>query len=143
LEDAAGLDLGNLTTRVLAVDPGEARLGLAVSDPSQTIARPLKVIRHISRAKDAQAIVDIARREGAEAIVVGIAYDSRGEVGPQARRAQRLAAALRETGFPRVETWDESGSTEEALAFRGADEMIDARAAAVILQSYLDAAATS
>ena len=132
-----------MTSRVLSVDPGEARLGLAVSDPSRTIARPLKVLRHVSRTKDAQAIVEIARQEGAEAIVVGVAYDSRGEVGPQARRAQRLAAAIRAAGFPRVDTWDESGSTEAALALRGADEMLDARAAAVILQSYLDAAAAT
>lgn len=130
-----------MTGRVLSVDPGEARLGLAVSDPSRTIARPLKVIRHTSRARDAQVIVETARQEGAEEIVVGVAYDSHGEVGPQARRAHRLAAAIRLAGFSRVETWDETGSTEEALAHGGSNEMIDALAAAVILQSYLDAAA--
>jgi len=132
-----------MTSRILAVDPGRARLGLAISDPSRTIARPLKILRHASRVADAQAIVEIARQEGADTIVVGVAYDRHGEIGPEARHAQRLAAAIRQAGFERVETWDETGSTEEALALRGADEMIDARAAAVILQGYLDASAAT
>jgi len=132
-----------MTTRVLSVDPGESRLGLAVSDPSRTIARPLKVLHHVSRVSDAQRIVETAGFEGVDTIVVGVAYDSRGEIGPQARRAHRLVAAIRQAGFPRVETWDESGSTEEALQLHAGDEMTDARAAAVILQGYLDAAKTT
>ncbi|HKY83397.1 MAG TPA: RuvX/YqgF family protein [Anaerolineales bacterium] len=132
-----------MTTRVLSVDPGESRLGLAVSDPSRTIARPLKVIPHVSRVHDAQGIVEIAEHEGVDTIVVGVAYDSRGEIGPQARRAFRLVGAIRQAGFPRVETWDETGSTEEALQLHAGDEMTDARAAAVILQGYLDAGKTT
>ncbi len=147
MEDSARLDteLGfkPMTTRVLSVDPGEARLGLAVSDPSRTIARPLSVLHHVSRGRDAQTIVEIAAHEGADTIVVGVAYDSLGEIGPQARRAQRLAAAIRQAGFARVETWDETGSTEEALQVRPADDMTDARAAAIILQGYLDASKTT
>ncbi len=147
MEDPARLESGQgirpVTTRVLSVDPGEARLGLAVSDPSRTIARPLKVVRHVSRVRDAQTIIEIAAHEGVDTIVVGVAYDSRGEIGHQARRAHRLVAAIRQTGFPRVETWDETGSTEDALQLHAADEMTDARAAAVILQGYLDAAKTA
>jgi RNase H-fold protein (predicted Holliday junction resolvase) len=103
----------------------------------------LKVLHHVSRVRDAQTIVETAAHEGADTIVVGVAYDSRGEIGPQARRAERLAAAIRQAGFPRVETWDETGSTEEALQLRAADDMTDARAAAVILQGYLDGAKTA
>jgi putative Holliday junction resolvase len=126
-------------TRVLAVDPGEARLGLALSDPSGTIARPLEVMRHVSRAEDARRIVDVARREGATLIVVGVAYDSEGSVGPGARRGLRLAEAVRQAGFSPVVTADESDSTRLALRLHRPDEKTDARAAAVILQAYLDA----
>ncbi len=125
--------------RVLAVDPGEARLGLALSDPTRTIARPLEVILHQSRDQDARRIVEIARREQADTVLVGLALDQEGRAGPQARRALRLVDAIRAAGFPRVEAWDESGSTVTARRGPGPDPDLDARAAAVFLQDYLDA----
>jgi putative Holliday junction resolvase len=124
--------------RILAVDPGEVRLGLAVSDPSATIARPLQVLLHTSRAKDAQAIAAIARDHSAERIVVGLALDADGRIGPQARRAMRLVEALRAATDLPIDTWDESGSTAAATRRRKRNDLIDARAAAVILQQYLD-----
>lgn len=130
-------------SRALAVDPGEARLGLAVSDPGRTIARPLEVLPHTSRDDDARRIIDIARREGAELIVVGVAYDSQGDLGPAARRGVRLAEAIRRAGFAHVETFDESDTTRAALGLRPHDRMTDARAAAFLLQAYLDAAKTT
>lgn len=133
------MDGGFTVSRILAVDPGEARLGLALSDPTRTVARPLEVLAHRSREGDAQAIVAIAEREGATTIVVGIAYDDRQELGPQARRGMRLAEALRQAGAPDVKTWDESGSTQAALATGEDDRQADARAAAFILQGFLDA----
>jgi len=130
-------------SRVLAVDPGEVRIGLAVSDPTRMVARPLRVVRHTSRTDDARRIVEYARQEQAEVIVVGVAYGGEGQAGRGAKRGLRLAEALRQAGFPRVDTWDESGSTLEAETIRRPDEMTDARAAAVILQSYLDAQKTT
>jgi len=124
--------------RILAVDPGEARIGLAVSDPSGTIARPLKIVRHASRAADTEAILVNARDCDVDRIVVGMAYDMEGG-GPQARRALRLVAALRERTSIPIDTWDESGSTQAARPARGRGDEDDARAAAVILQDYLDA----
>lgn len=124
--------------RILAVDPGEARIGLAVSDPSGTIARPLKFVRHASRAADTEAILVNARDCDADRIIVGVAYDMEG-TGPQARRALRLVAALRERTPIPIEPWDESGSTQSARPARGRGDEDDARAAAVILQDYLDA----
>ena len=56
--------------RILAVDPGSVRIGIAISDPTGTIANPLTVIRHISRAVDAATIVDLAAEHGAMKIVV-------------------------------------------------------------------------
>ncbi len=124
---------------VLSVDPGEVRIGLAISDPTRTIARPLEVMRHTSRGADARAILDRAARHGAGAIVIGVALNSEGEVGPQARRGLRLAEAIRQhTSLP-VETWDESGSTQAARRGGRDDPMLDARAAAVILQEFLNA----
>jgi putative Holliday junction resolvase len=131
-----------LSPPVLAVDPGEVRIGLALSDPTGTIARPLTVLRHRSRAADAQAILSAAQEHGARSIVVGMALDREGRVGPQARRAQRLAEALRAATDLPVATWDETGSTEAARRGGQPDPMLDARAAAYILQDYLDALGT-
>jgi len=120
---------------ILAVDPGEVRIGLAISDPTGAIARPLQVIRHVSRKQNAIAIAEVATANGADLVLVGLPLDDEGEIGPQARRSIRLVEELRNTTEVSVETWDESGSTQ--LAGRK-DEMIDARAAAFILQDYLD-----
>lgn len=125
-------------SRVLAVDPGEVRLGLAVSDPTGLIARPLQVIAHETRQLDARNIARIAADHEVETIIVGVALDQEGEPGPQARRSLRLIEALKlETDLP-IEAWDESGSTQTAAALKGHGADLDARAAAVILQEYLD-----
>lgn len=126
---------------VLAVDPGEARLGIAISDPTGTIARPERVIRHTSRAQDAGQIAQIAVEQHAGSILVGLALDDEGRVGPQARKAIRLVEALRAITPLQVETWDESGSTLTARRGVDKDSMLDARAAAVFLQDFLDAQA--
>jgi putative Holliday junction resolvase len=125
--------------RILAVDPGLARIGLAISDPTGTIARPLTVIKHSSRQKDAAAILQIAIEHGAQKVVVGIALDQNGEIGPQARTALRLVDVLQAEGNLEIDTWDESGSTQAAQRGHKRDPMLDARAAAIILQEYLDA----
>jgi putative Holliday junction resolvase len=133
--------------RVLAVDPGDQRIGLAISDLSGTIANPLRVIHHVARAFDAALITQIAAEEGAGLIIVGQPLDDEGEIGPAARKAGRLAEAiLQQTDLP-VELWDESLSTQEAVQARrvmGARREkrsghLDELAATVLLQSYLDA----
>lgn len=125
---------------VLAVDPGEVRIGLAISDPTGTVARPLQVIKHISRPQNAAAIAEVAMTYGVELILIGLPLDDEGEIGHQARRSLRLVDELRKATRVAVDTWDESGSTR--LAGKK-DEMIDARAAAYILQDYLDTLAGS
>ncbi len=133
--------------RILAVDPGEKHIGLALSDPTGTIANPLSVVQHQSRAIDAALIAQIAGENGAALIVVGQALDADNFPTPQSRRAVRLAAAIRsQTSLP-VELWDESGSTQSARQARlamGASRRkrqghLDELAATVILQTYLDA----
>ena len=135
--------------RVLAVDPGEKRLGIAISDPTGTIARPLKVLKHVARAVDAAAIARMAEEQGAVQIIIGWALDDDGQPTPQARHSINLAHAIREVTVLPVILWDESGSTQAARAARLAMGVsrrkrsghLDDIAAVVILQSYLDAAA--
>ncbi len=133
--------------RVLAVDPGEKRLGIAVSDPSATIANPLTVIKHVSYVIDAAAIAQLASEQQAELIVVGHSLDEDNRSTPQSRRAARLATAIRAQSDLPVVLWDEFGSTQSALQARrlmGAGQSrrrghLDELAAVVILQTYLDA----
>ena len=136
-----------LRGRVLAVDPGEKRLGIAISDPTGTIARPLQVLKHVSRAVDAAIIASLAAEQEAVLIIVGQALDDEGNPTPQARHAMRLAEAIREQTTLPVELWDESGSTQAARGARIAMGVprrkrgghLDEIAATVILQTYLDA----
>ena len=125
-------------TCVLGVDPGDVRIGVAVSDPLGLIARPLEIIQHISHGEDATAILNLAHNYHAGEIVVGIPYGIEEEVGTQARKALHLVDALREAGELKVHTWDESGSSQRAGTL-DSDKPIDALAAAVILQEFLDA----
>lgn len=136
-----------MSKRILAVDPGDVNLGIAISDPTATIASPLTVLRHTSRQADAQAILELARRHEVERIIVGQSLDEKGAPTFQGRRAARLAAALRALGEIPVELWDESFSTRAALQARrqmGVKRAkrrghLDDLAATVILQSYLNA----
>jgi len=133
--------------RILAVDPGEVNLGIALSDSTGTIANPLTVLNHISRPLDAAAIAALAHDHGAGLIIVGQILDEEGRPTPQSRRSARLAAAIRtQTRLP-VKLWDESGSTQAARQARltmGAARRkraghLDELAATYILQTYLDA----
>ena len=135
--------------RILAVDPGEKRLGIAISDPSGTIANPLMVLKHVSRPLDAAAIAQLAGENQAGRIVIGQSIDEDGLPTPEGRRAGRLAEAIQgQTDLP-VVLWDESGSTQEARSARlamGASRRkrgghLDELAATYILQTYLDALA--
>lgn len=133
--------------RILAVDPGQKNIGIALSDPSGTIANPLTVLRHVARPIDAAAIAQLAHDNQAGVIVVGQALDAENQETPQSRRAGRLADAIRaQTELP-VVLWDESGSTKAVRAARTAMGVplrkrrghMDDLAATYILQTYLDA----
>ena len=131
----------------LGIDPGERSIGIAVSDPTGMLARPLEVLTHSNRTLDAAQIAEIAQREEVDAIIVGQATDAEGKPNFTGRKSARLAAAIRtQTGIP-VYLWDESYSTYDARQTRrelGARQRSrqghqDAMAAAIILQSWLDA----
>lgn len=133
--------------RILAVDPGEKRIGLAISDPTATIASPLMVLKHISAVVDCAQIAQIASEQGAVQIVVGQALGSDGEITAAARHSSRLAELIRSQTSLEVVLWDESGSTQDARQTRlmmGVNRKqrsghLDDLAAVLILQSYLEA----
>ena len=133
--------------RVLGVDHGEKRIGLAISDATGTIAGPLSVLRHVSRAVDAAQVAALALEQQAELIVVGQSFDEEGRANTAGRSAERFADALKTQITLPIVLWDESMSTADAREFRiamGASRKkrrghLDDAAAAVILQSYLDA----
>jgi putative transcription antitermination factor YqgF len=126
--------------KVLALDYGSARTGVAVSDPTGTVARPLDVVEAAGTPKGLTRIVELARREDAERIVVGLPLTLRGERGAQAEETEEFVAALRGATTLPVETFDERFTTRLAARRRGgvpghASE--DAVAAAYLLTGYL------
>jgi len=132
--------------RLMALDVGNRRIGVALSDPSETVARGLKVIRRTSRTADIELIKALVEGHEVERIVVGHPLHLDGRAGEQARRAEEFAADLEcELGLT-VVLWDEAFSTERARqamieAGRKRKERrarLDAVAAAAILQDYLD-----
>ncbi len=132
--------------RILAIDPGTKHIGVAISDPTGTIANPLTVIKHISRPVNAALVAELAEENEASLILVGQAVDEEGKPTFSGRQAARLAGAIRnQTDLP-VVLWDESGSTQSARQARlqmGVSRAkrsghLDDLAAAIILQSYLD-----
>ena len=133
--------------RILALDVGERRIGVAVSDPMGIVARPGATIERASREEDFAAINALVDEHQAELVVVGLPLTLRGEIGPQAQTIQRYAEALEETLAVPMTMWDErytTASAEEVLRRRGdvgrrkGKKGIDAVAAAFILQAYLD-----
>ena len=133
--------------RALGVDPGTKRIGLAVSDLSGTIASPLRVLaRSRSRRHDLDEIARVARAEEAEVIVVGLPLHLDGRTSPSAKAAIAYARQLATLVDVPVEMHDERLTTVTAdrrLADAGLDgrerrKLIDAAAAAVMLQSWLD-----
>ena len=132
--------------RVLAVDPGEKRLGIAISDPTQTIASSLCVIEHENRNKDALAINALAQEHSVILILIGQPLDWDGSLNPQSSKSIRLAEEIQTLGDIPVKLWDEFGSTQKAQDSRRQMSVsrkkrsghLDQVAAAVILQTFLD-----
>jgi putative holliday junction resolvase len=122
--------------KVLALDYGAARTGVAVSDATGTIARPVGVVMEAGSEDGLAEVGALVREHGAERIVVGMPLTLRGKRGEQAVATDAFVEVLRAAVDVPVETYDERFTT--ALAMRGggaSDE--DARAAAHLLESYL------
>ncbi len=137
--------------RALGIDHGEKRIGIAISDESGTIARPLTIIRHVSKADDADRVLDLALTNGVGLIVVGQSTNEAGLPNLSGLRALRFVELLRTRTKLPILLWDESMSSQDAMADRlatGASRKkraapVDLLAAAIMLQTYLDSAAAS
>lgn len=122
--------------KVLALDYGAARTGVAVSDPTGTLARPLCVVERAATDAGLAELARLVREEDPERVVVGLPLTLRGERGEQALETERFVESLRAlVGVP-VESFDERFTTR--LAEAGGDAPEDARAAAHLLSSYLE-----
>ena len=124
--------------KVLALDYGSARTGVAISDPTGTLARPLGVVEKAATDAGLQRVVELIREEEAERVVVGLPLTLRGAKGTQARETERFVKALREAVDVPVETFDERFTTALASQSGGRSTPEDARAAAHLLSSWLE-----
>ena len=133
--------------RVLGIDLGQRRIGLAISDPDRTVASPDRVVtRSGDLARDRRAIAEVAEEWEVGLIVVGLPLSLDGTDGPAATAARAEAAAIGEVTRLPVQTYDERFTTvtaQRSLAeqnVRGKDrrKVIDMVAAAVLLQAWLD-----
>jgi putative Holliday junction resolvase len=132
--------------RILAVDHGQKHIGLAISDETATLARPLMIVPHVSKVVDAALVAERAAAEDVGMIIVGASYTEDGDLNPAGRRAANFAEILRQQTEKPVILWDESLTTQDARALslelgrsrkqRGGHQ--DALAASILLQSYLD-----
>jgi putative holliday junction resolvase len=135
--------------RVLGIDAGERRVGLALSDELRLLASPLRVLdRRTGLSSVLEAIAGLTEREAVREVVVGLPLNADGSAGPQAQRAERFAGLVERATHLPVVLWDERLSTQAAegiIRAQGRNTRrarargeIDAVAAAVILQDYLD-----
>lgn len=132
--------------RILGLDAGEKRIGVALSDPDGILASPLTVIEGKSDDEAVREIIRIAADNEAGLILIGIPRSLSGEIGKQAQRVLDFAALLSRSSPIPLDTWDERFSTvaaERMLSEAGTKKHKrklhrDAVAAAIVLQSYLD-----
>jgi len=137
-------------SRVLALDYGERRIGMAVSDPTRTIAQSLPtIVRRRRRRPPYGKIIETIEEWEVDTVVVGLPIELTGEEGPPARAVREFGAGLERRAAVTVRYWDERLSSvraerelaqlDEPVRSRSDKERVDAMAALLILQSYLDA----
>ena len=132
--------------RVLALDIGDKRVGVAVSDPRGRVATPVKVL-DASALRDPRAVASLVEEYEAECVVIGLPLSLDGEEGPQAQRVRKIGARLAQGLRVEVQYADERMSSVQAkralreggLAERAQRGRVDMLAAAIFLQGYLDA----
>ncbi len=133
--------------RVLGIDHGQARIGLALSDPTGLLASPLQVLERRRRLKqDLKVIAKLVQEHAVSAIVVGMPFEMSGEAGKKASEVRQFIRNLATHVSVPIHEWDERLTTVAAdraldtMEVRGGrrKELVDQMAAAVILQGYLD-----
>jgi putative Holliday junction resolvase len=123
--------------RILALDYGAARTGVAISDTTGTLARPLAVVEQAGSDAGLRELVELVETEGAELIVVGLPLTLKGDHGAQADETAVFVEALRAAVDVPVESFDERFTTALAASGPSARAPEDARAAAHLLEGYL------
>ena len=122
---------------MIALDYGSARTGVAVSDATGTLARPLGVVRQASSEAGLRELAELVAAEGAGRVVVGLPLTLRGAAGAQAQETAAFVASLEAVLAVPVESFDERFTTALAAAGPSAKAPEDARAAAHLLESWL------
>ena len=123
--------------KVLALDYGRARTGVAVSDPTGQVARPLCVVERAATRAGIARLAKLVRDEGAERVVVGLPLTMKGERGEQARETERFVEDLRTAIEVPLESFDERFTTDLTEQTGSGAAPQDAQAAAHLLMSYL------
>ena len=131
--------------KILAVDYGDARTGLAICDAGELLASPVGVIHSHRMDGVVQKATEAAREQRAERIVVGNPINMNGTRGPRSELCQEFAAKLEEAAGLPVVLWDERSTTVTAIGYLNATDtrgkkrkaVVDAVAATIILESYL------
>src|SRR2546423_12412395 len=135
--------------RILAIDHGTKRMGIALSDELKMIAQPLEFIPAEPFAGFLARLKELLREKEVELVIVGLPRNMNGSYGPAALKVQDFVAALRGAITVPIETWDERLTTAQANRFliegnvrrEQRKEKVDQTAAAILLQSYLDSLA--
>jgi putative Holliday junction resolvase len=136
--------------RILAIDHGSKRMGIAVSDELQMIAQPLEFIPAEPFAQFLARLRELLAQKEVELVLVGMPRNMDGSYGPAALKVQEFVAALRNAIAIPVQTWDERLTSAQANRFliegkvrrEERKQKVDKTAAAILLQSYLDSRAT-
>jgi putative Holliday junction resolvase len=132
--------------RILGLDVGDVRIGLALSDETATLATGLETLERVGPRKDVKAIAALAREHEVARVVVGLPRTLAGEIGPQAEKVLSFTEDLKRTVGVPVVSWDERFTTsmatqaliEGGVSRKNRKGMVDRVAAVLILQSYLD-----
>lgn len=132
--------------RILGIDYGDARIGLVISDPSETIATPLSTYQSVSMRKDVDYIAKVCLERDVKLIVLGLPKNMDGSIGDRATKTMAFGKVIEKVTGISVEYKDERLSTVSAeksllegnMRRDKRKEVIDSVAAQIILQSYLD-----
>ena len=136
-----------MTSRILGMDVGTKRIGIALSDPTHTIATPFETLHRTTETNDIQLIIRWLEQERVERIVVGWPLETSGREGRLAKHVQKLIDKIGEKTSLPIDKWDErmsSVAAERSLIAGGTRRMarrnlVDKVAASIILQGWLDA----
>jgi putative holliday junction resolvase len=147
LAEPSSSSSGSAANRILGLDVGNRRIGVAVSDELGVMAQPVLTLTRTNRRQDLRSLARLLRKYACSEVVVGNPLYLSGDLSPQAVKTQAFAQALQEETGVRIHLWDERLSTTEAhrhldeagRAPRERRAVIDQVAAVLILQAFLDA----